>query len=259
MAEEVTSIMSEIVPQQKHCTKCARLLPTTREFFYADKRAIDGLQSQCKDCKKQYNHEHKDHIRKHQQLYYQKHKDHIIAKSRKYYQEHKDQCAQYGKQYYRDRKDRIISRVQKYYRGHKDQRHEYLKQYRREHREQLRLNQKKYYDGHTEECLIRIRHWNQTERGKLARRAMDHRRRALEKAADGSYTSDQLQDQRTRQKHKCYYCKKKLGNEWHADHVVPLSRGGSNDIYNIVITCPTCNFRKSNKFPHEFPDGGRLL
>jgi 5-methylcytosine-specific restriction endonuclease McrA len=35
------------------------------------------------------------------------------------------------------------------------------------------------------------------------------------------------------------------------DHVVPLSRGGTNDWGNVVTACSTCNTRKGNRFPAE--------
>jgi 5-methylcytosine-specific restriction endonuclease McrA len=40
---------------------------------------------------------------------------------------------------------------------------------------------------------------------------------------------------------------------------VPVSRGGSNDISNIVLACPSCNLQKGTRLPHEWPEGGRLL
>jgi 5-methylcytosine-specific restriction endonuclease McrA len=89
-----------------------------------------------------------------------------------------------------------------------------------------------------------------------------HNRRALKRNALGSHTKEEVFQQLERQKIKCYYCKKKLSkgkDNWHADHIVPISRGGSNDISNIVIACPPCNMRKHNKYLHEWLDGGRLL
>jgi len=35
------------------------------------------------------------------------------------------------------------------------------------------------------------------------------------------------------------------------DHLVPLSRGGTNDWSNVVTACSTCNARKGNHLPEE--------
>ncbi|MGD2135748.1 MAG: HNH endonuclease [Gemmatimonadales bacterium] len=35
------------------------------------------------------------------------------------------------------------------------------------------------------------------------------------------------------------------------DHLVPLSRGGTNDWGNVVTACSTCNTRKGNRLPTE--------
>lgn len=62
------------------------------------------------------------------------------------------------------------------------------------------------------------------------------------------------------QKGKCFYCGKPLhikswkrsrGNGWTRDHVVPLSRGGSNGGGNIVMACQRCNQRKDDRRPEK--------
>ena len=55
-----------------------------------------------------------------------------------------------------------------------------------------------------------------------------------------------------RDQHLCLYC----GHELHRsmltrDHVVPVSRGGSNVWANCVTACRTCNNRKGNRTPEE--------
>jgi len=41
---------------------------------------------------------------------------------------------------------------------------------------------------------------------------------------------------------------------------MPLSRGGSNDKYNLQLLCPTCNLKKSAKDPIDFAqENGNLL
>ncbi len=39
------------------------------------------------------------------------------------------------------------------------------------------------------------------------------------------------------------------------DHVVPKSRGGSNDADNLVASCERCNTSKGNKLLHEWRPG----
>lgn len=61
----------------------------------------------------------------------------------------------------------------------------------------------------------------------------------------------------------CFYCKCKLQKDtnfyddggkivvtkrnWHVDHVIPVCKGGSNQIENLVPSCPQCNMKKGAK------------
>lgn len=49
----------------------------------------------------------------------------------------------------------------------------------------------------------------------------------------------------------CAWCGVPL-EEWHLDHVIPLSRGGVHSIGNLVPSCPPCNQRKQALLPIEF-------
>lgn len=87
-------------------------------------------------------------------------------------------------------------------------------------------------------------------------------RRAHNRAAEGTHTAADIETQFKRQKGRCYYAfcgHVELGKTYHVDHVVPLSKGGRNDLSNLVLTCPKCNLSKGNKLPHEWTEGGRLL
>lgn len=54
--------------------------------------------------------------------------------------------------------------------------------------------------------------------------------------------------------HTCFYCEKPLiYEEATLDHVVPLSRGGTNNITNLVICCKVCNKAKGNKLDWKPP------
>jgi 5-methylcytosine-specific restriction endonuclease McrA len=45
---------------------------------------------------------------------------------------------------------------------------------------------------------------------------------------------------------RCMRCNRPLGDDWHADHVRPWSRGGPTDVINGQALCPECNLKKGN-------------
>lgn len=49
----------------------------------------------------------------------------------------------------------------------------------------------------------------------------------------------------------CAYCGK-VGGILEADHIVPFSKGGSDDIENLTTSCRKCNRRKRDKSAEEF-------
>jgi len=99
-----------------------------------------------------------------------------------------------------------------------------------------------YYCAHTEQA-----------------KAANRRRRARLKNCEGTHTAQDILLQYKRQNGKCYYCQTNVSKNYHIDHIVPLSRGGSNNPSNLVIACPHCNMSKGKKFLHEWLEGRRLL
>lgn len=54
----------------------------------------------------------------------------------------------------------------------------------------------------------------------------------------------------------CEYCGDKIPfSEATKDHVYPRSLGGSNDDFNLVLACRSCNSRKGAEYPHYTKDG----
>ena len=52
----------------------------------------------------------------------------------------------------------------------------------------------------------------------------------------------------------CYICHKICNDSWEIDHIIPLSKHGTNHISNLAIACRTCNRKKSNKLLVEIID-----
>lgn len=57
----------------------------------------------------------------------------------------------------------------------------------------------------------------------------------------------------------CAYCGNGLDPfyGWEIEHMIPRSRGGSDDLANLVPACTRCNRLKGTRTPHEFK--GRLV
>jgi hypothetical protein len=50
--------------------------------------------------------------------------------------------------------------------------------------------------------------------------------------------------------HLCHYCGRELSQKKATkDHVIPRSRGGVNEQWNIVISCSPCNLTKGSDWP----------
>lgn len=47
-------------------------------------------------------------------------------------------------------------------------------------------------------------------------------------------------------KGKCQLCQCDLLKSWHADHIIPFSKGGITALSNAQALCPKCNIKKSN-------------
>ena len=59
-----------------------------------------------------------------------------------------------------------------------------------------------------------------------------------------------------RDRYSCQYCGRSVAQFRSRecltrDHLVPLSRGGTNDWANVTTSCSTCNTRKGNRLPQE--------
>lgn len=211
----------------KRCTKCGKDLPATPEYFYRDRSHADGLSSQCKECKAPaaakwalINPEKKKDA---QRKWVAKNKDRVTGYKRSYEVRNKDEQRERRKRWAKNNPDKVSAKNRK--------RKAYLAEW--------------------------MRKWRKDNPDKS--RAVKARRRARENASPTHYTAADVKRQYNAQKGRCYYCGCSVKSNFHVDHVIPLSRGGSNGPENIVIACQPCNKSKGAKLPHEWPEGGRLL
>lgn len=226
----------------KQCSKCKEIKPATSEYFSRDKKHRDGLFSQCKVCAAEYGRAHRT-----------ANKEHYAEYQRTYYAATKEQRVATRRAYIAANRERIRERRRAYYAENMKKRFEY----NATHKGRAAENSRAHYIANKARILEQRRAY--AAANKEAIRAKHHRRRARKVHAEGTHTAADIKRQYKAQKGRCYYCHIKVGDKFHADHVIPLSRGGSDGPENIVVTCPACNVSKNNKLPHEWPQGGRLL
>jgi len=145
------------------------------------------------------------------------------------------------------------------------------KQYWEKNAESLRAKKREYYAKNKEKITAQKRDY--VEKNKEAirvkrsengwkyndkARIQSSKRRALKKSADGSYTLSDVHDLMVCQNNKCSVCKKEISfgikNNFHVDHMIPLSRGGSNWPENLQLLCTSCNCSKNNLLPLEWAE-----
>jgi len=125
---------------------------------------------------------------------------------------------------------------------------EAMSRWRAAHRDQDRANKRDYYARNrerTKAAVVAYRLAN-PEVVRVVRRL----RRARKVAALGAYTTAQWLDLVCLYGGCCGYCG--VAATLEPDHRVPLSRGGSNWIENIIPCCRPCNTRKRTATEDEF-------
>jgi 5-methylcytosine-specific restriction endonuclease McrA len=83
-----------------------------------------------------------------------------------------------------------------------------------------------------------------------ALRAKDHRYRARRRETLGHFTAAEWVELVDQFRGVCGYCG--APEPLQADHRIPLCRGGTNFIENIIPACPRCNQRKGRDTEKDF-------
>ena len=128
-----------------------------------------------------------------------------------------------------------------------DKAREAMRRWRERHPDDHRAENRAYYARDPGRRQLQI---DASPNRRAVRRAADAKRRARKLEAVGAFTSAEWLQLVIRWGSRCAYCR--ASSKLHADHRVPLSRGGSNAIGNILPACASCNLRKSTLTETEF-------
>jgi hypothetical protein len=132
------------------------------------------------------------------------------------------------------------------------------RRWRAENIQRAREKNNKWYANNTDRARAYGKKWNAENPDKP--RLYVNRRRALKLKAVGSHTAEQILDLFEKQKGMCINCRCSIKHGYQSDHIIALSKGGSNDIGNIQLLCRPCNGKKYNKDPILWAQqNGRLI
>lgn len=166
---------------------------------------------------------------------YQKRKEEIKARSKKWRIDNIDRARDYDRKMYLSKRDAELVRMkERYYKNREADIDRKRKAYR-ENAEENREKQRKRYAENKDYFKPYIK-----------------ARKARIRSSIGSFSAAQVRKMLEDQGCKCIYCKCDISKNYHVDHIVPVSKGGSSFIENIQLLCQTCNLRKRAKMPEDY-------
>lgn len=226
VTEGSASMTSESIPQRT--CNCGKTFPRTPEYWHKAKGNADGLMNICKECNrakaKQWADSNPEKVKENKKRYHQENAEHIRAKTKKWYRENTERARATIKKHYQENKEAYRESNRRWVKANPDKNKEVQRSF--------------------------------TERKPARRREISreyqHRRRAILNNTEGTYTADDVKRILDEQEGRCLYCGITLHDDYTIDHVIPLTKSGTNWPDNIAIACPSCNYSKNNHLLHEW-------
>lgn len=177
-------------------------------------------QGKCKPCRAIYNSKNRDKLNSASARYREKNREKLNEMARLYHAKNRDRNNQANAKYKKDNREKILAYHNAYY---------------SKNREKLIANQISYFAANPDK-----------------RRIHEENRRARKVSNGGKISIDIVEKLFLLQKGKCACCGKPLGNNYHLDHIMPISLGGANVDSNIQLLRAKCNMEKHAKHPIDF-------
>lgn len=212
--------VDQVEQLEKRCSKCRDYFLLS--FFNKNKGTKDGYYSYCKKCESETRKEA-----------YQKNINHCREKKKAQAEKFRDKNVIRSKEWYQKNKPHVKNRVMKYREKNLSAYKEYAKGWDLKNADKRK--------GYAKRFL-------QSPKGKEMIHRRNHNRKARIRGAKGTHTTQQWKDLKIKHNYTCLHCNREEPEiKLTEDHIIPISKGGSNDISNIQPLCQSCNSKKKDK------------
>lgn len=214
--------------QSKACSRCKQIKPLSE--FVKNKNRKSGFGARCLTCCREVD-----------KLRYPDRRENRLEYLAGWRAENQDYIKQYRIDYYAENAEALKAKSIKWYYENIEQAKATRKQYRIENAEYLAMIALEWSRANPEKVAARNKRYKQAHPEKA--RENEARRRAT-MYENGIYFIRHKEIVKLYSS-KCFYCPTYESIE--ADHVTPVSRGGSHGIGNLVPACRSCNGSKGDK------------
>ena len=171
-----------------------------------------------------------------------KNKEDIVANKKAYYKANKEILSIKAKEYYKTNR-------KAFYEANKERIAIRAKKYQEANKEKIAARKRKHYLTNREQILVRQKKYAQENKG--VQLAINARRRALEIDVEAIMTKEEVENYKNLVKIRDE-ATVLFGYKWHIDHIIPLSKGGTNAIDNLEVVPASWNLEKNNKHSQSF-------
>lgn len=225
-------------------------------------RYISG--GQCIECSRLNRESNRERRKEWLKEYNQANQETLRQKARENYLANREKRLAQVKEYTTQNKERIQAYKKEYADKNREKIQDWMQGYRENNKEKIRASRQSHYQRNRENLLqkSKIYRQNNPEKGRAAKirfklqnpeaRKASHRRRRANKrnAHKAPYTVEQFKAQWDLFSNCCAYCGST--EKPNVDHFIPLYKGGSETLSNLIPACQRCNFSKNSSDPLEW-------